>query len=259
MNAVDCMMGGQNINIRFVGLEDKTIEYSKNDDYYFPVGNFDAPFPFAAMLKNVFDAIEYYKTHDIPVSDWGGENDVTRALSKMKVNPSLVEVISENVEEVVLGRKALITTVSELRPLGLHLTSFILFENMSGWLQTRSFRIEPNTDDLILNYAVRYHMHTTLQCDSLKDVAALIKHYGLTPDAPESMLEELQSALKSDAESRNFKSVLDYTSLLDELGIKYSFGPQVADWECYDDSDEEGTDWNGENEDWDDSDEDESE
>ena len=240
-SGVDCRWdGGNATRVNYVTIDKNSdyVKYSESGSDFYPNGNYDDSFPYAEILDAMYQAIEYYVSHNIPVSDWGGENDVTRALSKMKVNPSLIKVISDGVEGMVLGRKVRITTVSELRPIGLHLTSFILFEDMNGWLQTNNISIDPDTDEIISNYAVRYHIHSTIACDSIKDIAVLIQHYGISAATPSSMMEELQAALTSAAENRNYKSVIDYASLFEELGIQYTFGPKPSDWECYDNSDD---------------------
>lgn len=236
---------------KYINRDTYYVSYSIDGENDLLDGNFDDPFPYGEILMSIYDALKYYRTNDIPKSDWGGENDITRGLSKLKNLPTIERIIIPDMGTTVLGAKTTINTTLEVRPYGLELWSFVFFDGKNGWLQT--VRLSP---DLETSLAVKYHFAVRLGVYSVANIAKLITHFNIPLSDDATMLHSLLNVIEKKAQDKGSKWVYDFCTIFEELGISYSFGPAFEDWpEDYrfisfdDESDEDCFNFNSDDED----------
>lgn len=152
------------------------------------------------------------------------KNDTISALEKIKGLTTPVRPIIDESQDKLFSCDTYVNTTLEIRPYGLHLNSYFFLDEQEGWLETTIINEDFSC------FGVQYHFPVSVTCENLEDIAKLIEYYKIPLSNDETMLNALLEALEKEASDKEYKWCKDFCPLFDQLGIKYSFGPAIPDW-----------------------------
>lgn len=168
-----------------------------------------------SILVKMLEAIEYYKKHNIPESDWGGENDITRVLRGSE--ECLSAELIPSTQEHFLGVDCTVVTMFKAYPwAGLRLCTLVDFIDIAPEAIKPHFSLDCFEDR-------RYSFMMMVEC-GVKGIADLIGHYGIPVSDASTMLSQLAQAMKDDAATHGFRSAKDFCHLFKKLGIYFQLG-----------------------------------
>lgn len=169
------------------------------------------------VLVAIIDAIEYYKKHNIPLSDWGGENIITRSLRQGSGYDVRKTELTPSFQTDFLGADCSVKTVVEIFPFaGKRIITLVNFNDLDNSSK------ELYQDDDVDQDLFYYNFMIDVECGVL-GVAELIKHYGISTGEASVMVEKLIQKLKEEAQANEYRSAKDFIPLFNKLGFYYQF------------------------------------